>query len=189
MPWLFRLAAAVSLLLCAAVVAVWVRSQSVCDEVLLRGEQTTTLEVMTEGYALFLRQWLPYDGRGERPTGVFHLVQRQWNLRMPAYPPGTPLLKRLGFDAYGFYEPALFGGAPARAVWIPYWFLVLLTLTAPTLWLWAVVRRLRRNGRAAFGLCPLCGYDLRATPKRCPECGAVPRPPHNPPCSGPEPPV
>ena len=45
-----------------------------------------------------------------------------------------------------------------------------LSAVAPGLWLFKRIHRRRLN---ATGCCAHCGYDMRATPNKCPECGAI----------------
>jgi hypothetical protein len=66
--------------------------------------------------------------------------------------------------------PKIVGGYALWTVRVTYWLLVtVLVLPAiPILYSW-----LRRRRRREQNACIACGYDLRATPDRCPECGTV----------------
>jgi hypothetical protein len=62
-------------------------------------------------------------------------------------------------------------GWELRSVTIPLWMPLVLSGVAPAV-LFATRARARRR-RLASGFCTRCGYDLRATPGRCPECGTA----------------
>jgi hypothetical protein len=57
-----------------------------------------------------------------------------------------------------------------RGLEVSYGVLVLIFALLPASWM---VRRIRNRKRLP-NACVYCGYDLRATPDRCPECGTVP---------------
>ena len=62
------------------------------------------------------------------------------------------------------------GHGPSSWIKMPLWVFVLITAIAPLVRLAQILIQ-RRHKR--FGLCAQCGYDLRVTPDRCPECGAM----------------
>jgi hypothetical protein len=68
----------------------------------------------------------------------------------------------------GFVYQRTTGGLIVGA---PYWALVLLAGLTSAASGRSVLKR--RRQRLVEGRCPTCGYDLRATPDRCPECGTA----------------
>jgi hypothetical protein len=59
--------------------------------------------------------------------------------------------------------------ASSYQVWVPMYGIVVLFVCS-----FAARFSLLRWRRAPPGRCAICGYDMRATPDRCPECGSRP---------------
>jgi len=57
--------------------------------------------------------------------------------------------------------------SPYRSISMPWFYPLPILLVFPTAW---VVQRLRYH-KPLPGFCKMCGYDLRGSPGKCPECG------------------
>jgi hypothetical protein len=162
---LLNVVTVLSLLLCVAVVTLWVRSLMASDTLLRHnavddGTHTvvTQWSFSTVNGSLALHhgwQKLPTENAGFAVPGVLW----EW---APDDAAGTV------WGGFGFEFDS--GGDSSNSIAslsleVPFWLPVVLFGLAPAVWLF---RRLRRR---PAGLCPRCGYDLRATPDRCPECG------------------
>ncbi len=73
---------------------------------------------------------------------------------------------------FGIESPVRRSGYSYRQAYLPHWSLAVLFGVLPTIYL---LRKIRSRRLKRIGHCPTCGYDLRATPDRCPECGTVPK--------------
>lgn len=58
-----------------------------------------------------------------------------------------------------------------RYILFPGWIWTVLMLVVPAVGTLRILHRQRVVRRKGLGLCATCGYDLRATPDCCPECG------------------
>jgi hypothetical protein len=182
---LTKLAAAVSLVLCVATVALWVRSYLVADTyVVIETNGVTRWQFCCARGRIWCQRvhglrggrWnaVPQRYQKERPTVVLE--------RSTYLSPLDSTASLAGFEiSSGFVR--LRNG---KAVWgetrtiVP---LYAIAMLSGGISLFLVRRSCSRGPRG--GRCSQCGYDLRATPERCPECGAVPasrsEPPRNPP--------
>jgi hypothetical protein len=191
---LVTLAAAASLLLCVATVALWVRSYWCEDDV--RWYRVWWSETPQGGRWTTYRFVTLISGRGGlgAKCAVEEFDYHPHNLTpgggirrdvsvFPAYPiidpadpwAGMPVLLHMGgFQlCYERNEDPPANRHRSIRLTIPIWFVFCITVL-PVTWTAARWRRSRRRER---GQCGVCGYDLRATPDRCPECGAVPAEP------------
>jgi len=173
---------AISLVLCVAAAALWVRGYFAGDMLswareTLHGqkfEYRTVDAFSTHGglritYGYYRRDLSAAEAAAKHPRGSNIGVSHFDNY--PAYPHplgDTPikLANLLGFHAgwNGGVDPIERSTNSTHCIVIPDWFLVLI-FAAPAALL------LRRRPRGPHGRCRVCGYDLRATPNRCPECG------------------
>ena len=168
---------AISLLLFAATVVLWVRSYIVWDYI-ARYRVTSTSFISREGgMAVHVIYWGGYVDAPPNsgwdyiryPAIMEPVSERRANGE-------TQQLRSLGFVIITGTPTPPSGGrsgiaAPSWSIRVPYWFLLLVTGSLPSI---RMLRSVIRTFRRTRGHCVLCGYDLRATPDHCPECGAVP---------------
>jgi hypothetical protein len=160
---LFNMLVTVSLLLCVSLTALFIRGFWVTD-------------------VLMLRRYIVVSSKGKLGLNVFFNPQSdvKYFVRGPTDPFNDFMEgATLGGNPYWYWHGigyAEYGDAalPEHCLLfiLPEWLLIAATSLPPLAWAYTTTRR---HQRTKHGQCQNCGYDLRATSERCPECGMVPK--------------
>lgn len=197
------LIAGTSFLLCLAIILLWIRSYFISDKLhwsrrpddqpdegrmgwfdawTIRGR----LGMLIETNSAYLDDW-PRDLRHETESLEF---AQPAEIEGPfghgglfAGPNGELPLYHIYFDHFGlaYYRNDINGTGHNHNFIIPFWIPAAFTGAFPMVLIARKVRSVyRRRWRREQGRCASCGYDLRASRERCPECGlaiSTPNPP------------
>jgi hypothetical protein len=196
---------ALSLLVFIAIAALWMRSYWRVDEIIWAGQTTTLAgssgpdpslaqsngNLGSCGGIVFLvhhsrrfpeMSWAEKTGWRRRAVTVTAEIAREnarllLELNMAADSRWRIWLPGGWFEHEVYVYPETQGRAQVttRRLIIPCWLVAAAALPLPALRGTRTFGRARRRRHMRIGACPECGYDLRATPDRCPECGMVPR--------------
>ena len=172
-----RLLTVLSLLLCAGAAALWARSYTHRDGGGWFNQNGRGLSVATTPGGL---DWVSSAQPGDGPlcrVGTYSSTRNPDVLTLRRWPYG------LGFGGGEFVVALSADGLritreTLRGVATPLWAWVMLFAVLPVTKAHSYVRT--RWRRARRGLCARCGYDMRASHERCPECGTpAPGAPHS----------
>ena len=174
---------AISFALCLATLLCWVLAAMNCQRSVFKAQWKDHQTSLQLTYSVFGWQ----DKRGFTRDQFFE----QWNRRSPQALDGLRQTLRQQFgpvDQTRWHWSALssraimphYGGPGTQAGWykleqVSFLKIAIDFAILPLLWLaWMVYRKWRKRGADPAAIeCEACGYDMRTTPDRCPECGKV----------------
>jgi hypothetical protein len=160
------LLAVLSLAFCAFALAVWMRGLTWGGGFEVRVKGTAYQLSWPVGRILFSVA----PAVAPHPPGGYQLIGHpRFDLDLSYRRPNAPRSPAVEYHSligFGWLRD----GA-TRAVFLPAWFAAAAGALFPAWWFPREWKRRRVGARIRRGLCVHCGYDLRASPGRCPECG------------------
>jgi hypothetical protein len=166
--WLFSGLLLISSVLCITTICFWIRS--VNSDLVSWYQKPRDLEIRSDRgllqivYGTLSSQNYPPAAGWKMSLWPFQLEDfYDFSLGQ-----GTTL--GFGYERWQMNRSGLIGDS--RIVTFPFWLPTLFFSLLPAL---SATRSIRRKySERSDGKCSNCGYDLRATPDQCPECGAIP---------------